>query len=67
MSEQILPFTVVLDDSSQIGPSWTLDNALDVARGCEKGAGGRKVIRITRGTEIVLEGDALRGRLDELG
>jgi hypothetical protein len=65
MSGVILPFTVVLDDGSELAPSWTLDAALETARIAEKGAGGRKAVRITRGVETILEGEALRHALEQ--
>jgi hypothetical protein len=56
----ILPFTVVLDNGT-IGPAWTLDVALEVAREAE--GAGRRAVRITRGAKTILDGEDLRARL----
>jgi hypothetical protein len=57
MSDPFLPFTVVLNPG-ELGPAWTLDVALQVAREAEQA--GRQVSRIIRGREIILEGEDLR-------
>lgn len=64
MSNTIIPLTIDLEDGSSLSPHWTLDVALESARHVEAAPGGRKVVRIRRGTEVVLESAQLRRELD---
>jgi len=65
MSNAIIPLTIDLEDGSSLSPHWTLDVALESARQVEAAPGGRKVVRIRQGADIVLEGAELRRELDE--
>jgi hypothetical protein len=60
MNDAILPVTAVLDNG-RLPPAWTLETAIQAAT--EAKSSGRIVILIERGTNIILEGAALRARL----
>ena len=57
----IEPYVIDFEDGN-VGPCWSLDGAIEVAR--EAGSAGRKAVRIRRATEVVLEGAPLRRELD---
>jgi hypothetical protein len=65
MSGTVVPFTIDFADGSNIGPHWTLNVAVESARQVESAPGGRKAIRIRRGTEVILGGVSFRKELDE--
>jgi len=48
----------VVYDAGVIGPAWSFEGALDVARDLVKS--GFQVSQIVQGADIVLEGDELR-------
>lgn len=45
-------------DNGRIGPAWTLEVAIEVAREAE--TAGRIALRIWQGQNVVMEGEALR-------
>lgn len=51
----------VENDSGRLVGGFTLEDAINVARDAQKS--GRRAKRIIRGTEVVLEGDALQAYL----